>query len=353
MSIPETIATQQAERPGILPGDDGGEAPIFDVWTDLDAVAVWARANERDDLHPFTLPVTEAMPEHVRRAAQRLNAYTIGSLFSHDPMPDDDPGWRPESDAGEPMEPMTLAQSVEHAINLLDGREFEVLIRRILCEQPEPLDEVAERCSVSREKVRRIEKSLRIRLQTVLETHHVEERLKALFDGAVPFMTTVQACVRMPEIGERLEGLSTPLHRLIRNVCGTPFEVRDGWVASPSIMFARQEFLEMLRGEADAHGIVSPKTLDSYDILTDSGVPTGTVARWLAYCGIVTVEGHAIVCARSSDVIEAILFLKNRPMSPAEIASLLYEEDAATVEGELRADPRLVGAGGGRWSLRR
>ncbi|KAB8287254.1 sigma factor-like helix-turn-helix DNA-binding protein [Bifidobacterium avesanii] len=352
MSIPEPIAAQQAERPGILPGDDSGEAPIFDVWTDLDAVAVWARANGRDGLKPFLLPVTDEMPDRVRQAAERLNAYTMGGLFSHDPMPDDDVDWRPESDAGERMEPMSLAQSVEHAVNLLDEREFEVLARRVMLEQPETVEEVAERCSISREKVRRIEKSVRLRLQAVLETYRVEEKLEALFDGRVPFMTTVQACVRMPELGERLEGLSTPLHRLIRNVCGTPFEVRDGWVASPTLMFARQAFLETLRGEADGHGVVSPKTLDGYDILTDSGVPTGTVARWLAYCGVVVVRGHAIVCAQLRDVIEAILFVEGRPMTSAEIAALLSDDDTAAVETDLRADPRLVGVGGGRWTLR-
>lgn len=338
----------------IIPDNpDDGQAPIFDVWTDLDAIAVWARANGQGELHPFRLPVTDGMSDKVREAVQRLNAYTLEGLFPHDPIPaDGEIEWHPDSGEGHMPEPVTLSQTIEHAISMLDDREFEVLTRRVLTDRPETADDVAARCGIGRDRVRKMEKSLRLRLQAILETHRIEEKLEALFDQPVPFLTTVQACDRMPELGEQLEGLSMPLHRVFRMICRTPFEVCDGWIASPSIMFARQEFLETLRAVADEHGIVGHDVLERFDIRSADGEPTGTVDQWLERCGIVTINGGVIVCAQQRDAVKAVLRLEGHPMSPEEIASLLHEDDVAGVQDDLRTDPGLMGVGGGRWTLR-
>lgn len=325
---------------------DDSFSVMFGIWSDLESISDWMKAQHKADSHPFMIEDASCPDESVKAAIHRLNQYTFNTLF---PMA---PSLNNKLD-GEESKQATFGLSIENAINELGQQDYSIFVQRFLTETPASLRKVGEKLKVTGERVRQCEKEIRKRIQPVFDDFSIEQKLSKLFTPSRPYIPVNQAYQLFPELGGSLPGLQVPNLWLIHNFSKYQFEVKDGWIASPSIKDAQRLFKVTIEREANDYGAVPVEALDNSEIFDETGNRTGALAAWVKYCGLVSYKNHILLSRNTREQVAAILSIEQHPMAAEELLAIIHPGgDIKVFRGKLYADPVITRVDVRKWALR-
>lgn len=309
---------------------------------------------------PITLPTLEPIAVTVapEPTAEPKPASAPTESAATKPEPSEPEPTEPaEPETGEltPIEsaPPSLQESLDMLLFSLDERERAIVTRRIMSEHPSTLDELGKEFSITRERVRQIEKSLRDTLSSLLDGEfRMSERLRAMFEAEGPILRYSTAVRIVPELDITLDPEGIPVLPLIAAVCSPTFSVSDGWLASPSIDDAVKLVKTDLPQAADEYGVVDLTPSASHASSEQRERENRNFADWLSYSGIIMYKDHAIIGRAQNDRAVAVLSIEGHPLTTEEIAERIGAGNARSMRNRLADDERIMRVDVSSWGLR-
>ncbi|RSX52440.1 sigma factor-like helix-turn-helix DNA-binding protein [Bifidobacterium callimiconis] len=331
-----------------------------DFCADLVNVAQWAKSNGLGGtpLVAVSSDIVERAPQEIWEAITRINSAradviaepddysnflseedldALADLSTDDPdMFDDEHGIddRPE-----------VIRSLYTLLCSYDQRRLDILSSRMLSDDPKTLDEIGKEQSITRERVRQIEKEMKAQLSSLLNESEVPTQLRDLFRHEGDILPQSAAFKHMPLLGENVPLVDVPMWRLVQELEMEPrFEIADGWMAAPSIADAKRFVNETLSADANGFGVVRIGGTASHaktDQIDDSA---RNLQLWLQYCGLIVVDDFAFVSCRSvEDFAAALLYVKDRPLTLDELSSADPKRRSMTsMRNAMARDERII-----------
>ena len=358
---------------------------------DLLAVSQWMAEHNSGDTHPFQLHAPEHCPPSVMQAMSQLNTLTFHDVLNctdgttgtagdtaaatDDEAATDDATADNETTANDdtaaenatataaantaneftPIEsaPPSLAESLTMLLFSFDEREYAIATQRLMAEQPSTLDEIGKEFSITRERVRQIEKALRNEITTLLDGEfHLSERLAAMFEAEGPILRYATAAWIIPELESTIEPEGLAILPLIGNLCSPTFSVSDGWLATPSINDAVKLVKTDLPQAADEYGVVDLAPSASHANAEQRERETRNFTDWLAYSNVMLYKNHAILGRTQGNRAAAVLSVERHPLTTEEIAERINAGNARSLANRLAIDERIMRVDIGTWALR-
>ncbi|MFT3662889.1 MAG: sigma factor-like helix-turn-helix DNA-binding protein [Gordonia sp. (in: high G+C Gram-positive bacteria)] len=245
-------------------------------------------------------------------------------------------------------------------LDRLAERDLEVFTARRLHDDRVRLDDLAERFSVSRERVRQYEARALDDLRSWLAE---SPDAQSLVDALVRVIGTVRPLTEVidavPAAGDPVDAVGLPLWRVLLGI-GVPFEVAGAWAAAPTMQAAREASAELARSLADEFGVVVPGALRR---LGPEGVPgTGEessdpgvwAADWAEELGYVRHRDRILLdTATVEDYAAAVLSIHGEPMTPDQIVATFHvERSARSLVNQMTGDERFQRVTRTQWGLR-
>ncbi|GII56932.1 hypothetical protein Pth03_53210 [Planotetraspora thailandica] len=322
-----------------------GTAQVASRLTDL-TIACWQHLILGDilPLLRFTDPVDSLQTPGQRETVHKLFMGVLDRLL-----------------AGEPMDEVAadaLPEIIDRVFARLDDRQRAIARDRLYFDatdaptgQRATLDELAQRFSVTRERIRQIERDLREHVLAWLDgpeaaplTAHLSA-LRIRLGSAVPADDLADAA---PWHRTELTTLAIPAWRFLRTLL-TGYEQTDGWLVAGGADELREKTRQLF---ADG-----PRNLeDAVSLTAQLGVRGDVAERWLASVPQLRVlDGHVVAWPRSvNDKAEAVLAIAGTPLSPEEIQERIGEDYSTVgVRNQLASDERFVRLDRNKYGLRR
>lgn len=329
------------------------DLPSFVLLSDFLKVATWLCEHEQSESHPFALSVSENAPSEIRGITQQLNSLTARDFLI----------------GGESQEDVVLAikeaptdkadcfsNNLSQVLSGFDERDFDIFVRRFTKTIPDSLSSIGDDYGISRERIRQLEAEIRKRLAPVFKRFKIRSKLTSLFDQGIPFLTCEQATLRFPELNDVLPGLNAPLANIILSQYShqIQLEIKDGWVAAPTIKDAQTFFDNSLERFANKYGVLPEDSLAKY-VFRDKNKECSIeiTKNWLQYSGADFYKGHVILQPTKTRMSMAILSIEHKPMSAEEIAAAIQlGTNIVNVSNMLSANPETVRVNKDDWGLR-
>ncbi|MEV0350881.1 sigma factor-like helix-turn-helix DNA-binding protein [Nonomuraea sp. NPDC050680] len=231
-----------------------------------------------------------------------------------------------------------LPESIDALFAALDERQRAIARDRLYASQRATLDELAQRFSVTRERIRQIERDLRDHVEAWLGgpeavslVAHVTW-LRGRLGSAVPADDLAAA---VPWHRGELRTLGIPVWRFVRTLL-TGYEQADGWLIAGA---------DELREKTRQLFTDGPRPLgEAVTMVTQLGIREDVAERWiLAVPQLRVLDQHVVPWPRSiNEKAEAVLAVAGRPLTPEEIQERIGEDYSLVgIRNQLTADERF------------
>ncbi|TDD47130.1 hypothetical protein E1286_18430 [Nonomuraea terrae] len=288
-------------------------------------------------------------PAEAERTPEMLGKDVVQKLFTGvferllEPVPDAVP---PPVRADRP-----LPELIDELFAALDDRQRAIARDRLYAEQRATLDELAQRFSVTRERIRQIERDLRDHIEAWLGKPEVAPLvahvawLRGRLGSAVP-ADDLQAAV--PWHGTELGALGIPAWRFVRTLL-TGYEQAEGWLVSGGSDELREKTRQLFTD--------GPRPLaEAVAMVSQLGVREDVAERWILATPQLRVLGrHVVPWPRSiNEKAEAVLAVAGTPLSPEEIQERIGEDYSLVgIRNQLTADDRFLRVDRNKYGLTR
>ncbi|WP_433350577.1 sigma factor-like helix-turn-helix DNA-binding protein [Microtetraspora malaysiensis] len=294
----------------------------------------------------FTNPQESLQTPGSRDVVQNLFADVIGKLLETEPV---------EDEPGAPVAPALperpIPEIIDEVFAKLDDRQRAIARDRLYAEQRVTLDELAQRFSVTRERIRQIERDLRDHVESWLAspdaaplTAHLNW-LRGRLGSAVPADDLAAA---VPWHRAELATLEIPAWRFLRTLL-SGYDQVDGWLIAGGADELREKTRQLF---ADG-----PRPLaEAVSLTAQLGIREDVAERWLAAVPHLRVlEEHVVPWPRSvNDKAEAVLAVAGTALSPEEIQARIGEDYSLVgIRNQLTADDRFLRLDRNKYGLRR
>lgn len=244
-----------------------------------------------------------------------------------------------------------LPEPIEDVFAALDDRQRAIARDRLYAGQRATLDELAQRFSVTRERIRQIERDLRDHVEAWLGSPeaaalvaHVSW-LRGRLGSAVPADDLAAA---VPWHRGELRTLGIPVWRFVRTLL-TGYEQADGWLVAGGADELREKTRQLF---ADG-----PRPLgEAVAMVTQLGVREDVAERWiLAVPQLRVLDQHVVPWPRSiNEKAEAVLAVAGRALTPEEIQERIGEDYSLVgIRNQLTADERFMRVDRNKYGLAR
>jgi hypothetical protein len=244
-----------------------------------------------------------------------------------------------------------LPELVNEVFAGLDERQRTIARDRLYAAQRATLDELAQRFSVTRERIRQIERDLRDHIEAWLarpETAplmtHVSW-LRGRLGSAVPGDDLATA---VPWHRTDLPALEIPVWRFVRTLL-TGYDQVDGWLISGGADELREKTRQLFTD--------GPRPLaEGVSLVAQLGVREDVAERWImAVPHLRVLEGHVVAWPRSvNEKAEAVLAIAGKPLAPEEIQERIGEDYSLVgIRNQLTADNRFLRVDRNKYGLAR
>ncbi|MET8002401.1 sigma factor-like helix-turn-helix DNA-binding protein [Nonomuraea glycinis] len=232
-----------------------------------------------------------------------------------------------------------LPEVIDAVFAAMDERQRAIARDRLYAVNRVTLDELAQRFSVTRERIRQIERDLRDHVEAwlggpeaVALVAHVTW-LRGRLGSAVPADDLAAA---VPWHRGDLRALGIPAWRFVRTLL-TGYEQADGWLVAGGADELREKTRQLF---ADG-----PRPLaEAVSMVAQLGVREDVAERWiLAVPQLRVLDQHVVPWPRSiNEKAEAVLAVAKRPMTPEEIQERIGEDYSLVgIRNQLTADDRF------------
>ncbi|WP_405086980.1 sigma factor-like helix-turn-helix DNA-binding protein [Microbispora sp. NBC_01389] len=306
----------------------------------------------------FTHPEESLQTPGPREIVHKLFIDVIDRLLATEPAGEP---------AGAPVPPALperpMAELIDEIFARLDDRQRAIARDRLYHDtsqqsgqhpgqaQRATLDELAQRFSVTRERIRQIERDLRdhvlewLRSPAAAPLNAHLAWLRTRLGSAVPADDLAAA---VPWHRTELITLAIPAWRFVRTLL-TGYDQVDGWLVAGGADELREKTRQLF---ADG-----PRPLDeAVAQVAQLGVREDVAERWLASVPQLRVlDGHAVPWPRSmGDKAEAVLAVSGGPLTPEEIQARIGEDYSLVgLRNQLAADERFIRLDRSKYGLRR
>ncbi|GAB2471677.1 sigma factor-like helix-turn-helix DNA-binding protein [Streptosporangium sandarakinum] len=244
-----------------------------------------------------------------------------------------------------------LPELIDEVFADLDERQRAIARDRLYASQRATLDDLAQRFSVTRERIRQIERDLR---------DHVEAWLAG--EGAAPLVAHVSwlrgrlgsavpaddLAAAVPWHRTDLATLGIPAWRFVRTLL-TGYEQVDGWLVAGGADELREKTRQLF---ADG-----PRPLEeAVTLVSQLGIREDVAERWLVSVPQLRVfENHVVPWPRSvNDKAEAVLAVSGSALTPEEIQERIGEDYSLVgIRNQLTADDRFLRLDRNKYGLTR
>ncbi|MFI7707074.1 sigma factor-like helix-turn-helix DNA-binding protein [Nonomuraea sp. NPDC049480] len=244
-----------------------------------------------------------------------------------------------------------LPEVIDELFAGLDDRQRAIARDRLYAAQRATLDELAQRFSVTRERIRQIERDLRDHVEAWLGgpdaaalVAHVAW-LRTRLGSAVP-ADDLQAAV--PWHRAELRTLGIPAWRFVRTLL-TGYDQSDGWLVAGGADELREKTRQLF---ADG-----PRPLgEAVSMVAQLGVREDVAERWILDVPQLRVLGqHVVPWPRSiNEKAEAVLAVAGTPLAPEEIQERIGEDYSLVgIRNQLTADERFLRVDRNKYGLAR
>jgi hypothetical protein len=244
-----------------------------------------------------------------------------------------------------------LPELIDDLFAGMDDRQRAIAQDRVYAEHRVTLDELAQRFSVTRERIRQIERDLREHVERWLAgpdaaplAAHVSW-LRGRLGSAVPADDLAAA---VPWHRTDLRTLGIPAWRFVRTLL-TGYDQVEGWLVAGGA----DELREKTR-QSFTDGPV--KVGEAVSMVSQLGVREDVAERWLASVPHLRVlDGYVVPWPRSvNDKTEAVLAVAGQPLTPEEIQERIGEDYSLVgIRNQLTADERFLRVDRNKYGLRR
>ncbi|WP_405141640.1 hypothetical protein OG589_31480 [Sphaerisporangium sp. NBC_01403] len=244
-----------------------------------------------------------------------------------------------------------IPELIDGIFAALDDRQRAIAKDRVYAERRVTLDELAQRFSVTRERIRQIERDLRDHVQTRLATPEATPLaahlawLRGRLGSAVPADDLAAA---VPWHRTELATLGVPTWRFVRTLL-TGYDQVEGWLVAGGADELKEKTRQLFTG-----GPV--KLPEAVTMVAQLGVREDVAERWLASVPHLRIlEGHVVPWPRSvNEKAEAVLAVAESPLSPEEIQTRIGEDYSLVgIRNQLTADERFLRVDRNRYGLSR
>ncbi|MBO3750834.1 hypothetical protein J5X84_32580 [Streptosporangiaceae bacterium NEAU-GS5] len=256
----------------------------------------------------------------------------------------------PQDETAQP-ERQSIPEIIDEAFGALDERQRAISRDRLYATHRATLDELAQRFSVTRERIRQIERDLRDHVTAWLEspraaplTAHLAW-LRTQLGSALPADELASAAAWHPT---ELVTLGIPVWRFIRTLL-TDYEQADGWLVAGGSDELREKTRQLFTDGPVPLG-------EAVSMVAQLGVREDVGERWLAAVPhLRLLEGHVVPWPRSvNDKAEAVLAVAGASLSPEEIQSRIGEDYSLVgIRNQLTADARFLRLDRNKYGLAR
>ncbi|WP_246267402.1 sigma factor-like helix-turn-helix DNA-binding protein [Nonomuraea typhae] len=308
------------------------------------AVAFWGHLPLGDilPLLRFSDPVeAERTPESLGRdAVLKLFVRVFERLM--EPVPE--PQQAPRADRPVP-------ELIDAVFAALDERQRAIARDRLYAAHRATLDELAQRFSVTRERIRQIERDLRDHVENWLGSPEAAPLvahvtwLRGRLGSAVPADDLAAA---VPWHRGELTTLNIPTWRFVRTLL-TGYEQADDWLVAGGGDELREKTRQLFADGPRPMG-------EAVSMVTQLGVREDVAERWiLAVPQLRVLDGHVVPWPRSiNEKAEAVLAVAGRPLSPEEIQERIGEDYSLVgIRNQLTADERFLRVDRNKYGLTR
>jgi hypothetical protein len=256
----------------------------------------------------------------------------------------------PKVETAQP-EQQSIPEMIDEAFGALDERQRAIARDRLYAEHRATLDELAQRFSVTRERIRQIERDLRDHVTAWLGgpraaplTAHVTW-LRTMLGSAVPAGDLATAA---PWHLTELVTLGIPTWRFVRTLL-TDYDQVDGWLIAGGADELREKTRQLFTD--------GPVPLaEATSMVSQLGVREDVADKWLAAVPhLRLLEDHVVPWPRSvNDKAEAVLAVSGAPLSPEEIQTRIGEDYSLVgIRNQLTADARFTRLDRNKYGLAR
>lgn len=299
-----------------------------------------------------------------RESVHRLFTEVLDKLLATDPGED------AAAPAGVPVPPATperpLPEVIDEIFAGLDERQLAIARDRLYfdsspqAEQRLPgqavshratLDELAQRFSVTRERIRQIERDLRDHVMEWLtrpEAAPLNAHLSWLRNRLGAAVPADDLAAAVPWHRTELATLAIPAWRVVRTLL-SGYEQVDGWLVAGGADELREKTRQLF---ADG-----PRPLgESVAMISRLGIREDVAERWLASIPHLRImDGHVVPWPRTlGDRAEVVLAVAGTPLTPEEIqARIGGDHSVVGVRSQLGSDERFLRLDRNKYGLRR
>ncbi|GIH91445.1 sigma factor-like helix-turn-helix DNA-binding protein [Planobispora siamensis] len=244
-----------------------------------------------------------------------------------------------------------LPELIDEVFSSLDDRQRAIARDRLYASQRVTLDELAQRFSVTRERIRQIERDLRDHVEAWLTSAdaaplvaHVSW-LRGRLGSAVPADDLAAA---VPWHRTELATLTIPAWRFVRTLL-TGYEQVDGWLVAGGADELREKTRQLFTD--------GPRPLaEAITLVSQLGIREDVAERWLISVPQLRVlEEHVVPWPRSvNDKAEAVLAVAGNALTPEEIQERIGEDYSLVgIRNQLTADDRFLRLDRNKYGLTR
>lgn len=244
-----------------------------------------------------------------------------------------------------------LPELINEVFATLDERQRAIARDRLYASQRATLDDLAQRFSITRERIRQIERDLRDHVDAWLAKDDAAPLMKHLswlrgrLGSAVPADDLAAA---VPWHRADLTTLGIPAWRFVRTLL-SGYEQVDGWLVAGGADELREKTRQLFTD--------GPRPLDeAVTLVSQLGIREDVAERWLiAVPQLRLLENHVVPWPRSvNDKAEAVLAVAGNPLTPEEIQEGIGEDYSLVgIRNQLTADDRFLRVDRNKYGLTR
>ena len=244
-----------------------------------------------------------------------------------------------------------IPEVVDEVFAAMDDRQRAIARDRLYAVQRVTLDELAQRFSVTRERIRQIERDLRDQVTAWLtgaEAAPLAAHLSWLRTRLGVAVPADDLAAAVPWHRTELTTLGIPIWRFVRTLL-TGYDQVDGWLITGGADELREKTRQLFTD--GPHPLAEAVTL-----VSQLGVREDVAERWiLAVPQLRVFEGHVVPWPRSvNDKAEAVLAVAGEPLTPEALQERIGEDYSLVgIRNQLTADDRFRRVDRNRYGLTR
>lgn len=340
ISLIRVSIAEPREYDGLATDDLGQGAPTIqeaitpswmnDVLEDVDILVQWNTLIGRCEEPMFEL--SSYAPASVVQARQRILNLTSNT-------------------AGEGQDHPTLLNLLDDLFSGYGDREVDLIVNRLLSEEPDTLEALGERHGVTRERIRQVEARVLRSLREAIDGEPFLSLLASIHGMIGTVSTFTELSNRIPAITEEVEPLGVPAWHVL-SVLDPAFETDGNWCARPTLAAAKERTAEEIAELANPYGVVEISDLT----LIEAGSPEAEHSlhrQWLRHLGYITTRDHVFTATGSvNDYAAGILSIEGEPLSSDEIVErFAFERSVRSLRNALSLDERFDRVDRDHWAL--